>query len=121
MIRKVVTWIVLVPLAVLLVVLALANRHAVTLSLDPLSNAPTLAVQLPLFIAILLALAIGVVVGGTATWLRQGRWRRAARRAEALVRALRAEIETLRRQLEGHERAASASSREIAYRHPPAA
>jgi hypothetical protein len=39
----------------------------------------------------------GVVVGGVAAWLRQGKWRRAARVAEGEVRALRAEVGRLER------------------------
>jgi hypothetical protein len=38
----------------------------------------------------------GVVVGGTAAWLRQGKWRRAARLADAQARELRAEVDRLR-------------------------
>jgi hypothetical protein len=39
----------------------------------------------------------GVVVGGIAAWVRQGKWRRAARRADAQARELRAEVERLKR------------------------
>lgn len=111
---------VLVPLALFLMALALANRQTVTLSLDPFADEPTLTVRSPLFLIVLAALAVGVIIGGITTWLRQGRWRRAARRAEMLVHTLRAEGETLRRQLEAHERAGD-SSREIVSGRPPTA
>ena len=67
-------------------------------SLDPFDQAhPALAVALPLF-ALILALVIGgVVVGGVAAWLRQSKWRRAARRAQAEARELRAEVDRLKR------------------------
>ena len=35
---------------------------------------------------------LGVVAGGSATWFRQRRWRRAARRHEADARDLRAQL-----------------------------
>jgi hypothetical protein len=47
----------------------------------------------------LMLLIGGVVVGGIAAWLRQGKWRRAARRADAQARELRAEVDRLKRRL----------------------
>jgi len=120
MIRKVVAALVLVPLAVVAVLVAVANRHAVTVALDPSGTAPALAVTAPLFAILFGALIAGVVVGGTAAWLRQRRHRRAARRAEAEVRALRAETEALKQRLEAAERAAAALGSPIV-RRPPAA
>jgi uncharacterized integral membrane protein len=98
MIRKIVTALILVPLAVVLVAFAVANRQTVVVSLDPFDQAhPALAVTLPLF-ALILGLVIGgVLVGGVAAWLRQSKWRRAARLAEAEARELRAELDRLRR------------------------
>jgi uncharacterized integral membrane protein len=110
MIRKIIAALILVPLAVAIVALAVANRHAVTLSLDPISAAPTLAVTLPLFVVLLLTLLAGVIVGGIAAWLRQGKWRRAARRAEAEARRLRAENEALKLRIEAGERAQAPGS-----------
>ena len=45
----------------------------------------------------LILVIAGVVVGGIAAWVRQGKWRRAARLADAQARELRAEVERLRR------------------------
>ncbi len=72
--------IILVPLAILLVALAVANRHAVVLSLDPFNgDAPAAAITLPLYVVAFGAIILGVVLGGIGTWLGQGRWRREAR------------------------------------------
>ena len=38
-------------------------------------------------------LILGVLIGGIAAWLRQGKWRRAARRLDAEVRALHDEMD----------------------------
>jgi uncharacterized integral membrane protein len=117
MIRKTIAALILVPLAVVIVALAVANRHAVTLSLDPLSaDKPALAATLPLFVTLLLALLAGVLVGGIAAWLRQGKWRRAARRAEAEARRLRAENGALKQRIEAGERAAESVTHSIGRR-----
>jgi uncharacterized integral membrane protein len=119
MIRKVVAALVLLPLAAAIVLLATANRQAVTISLDPLSEKPALAVTQPLFLVILGAVVAGVVIGGAAAWLRQAKWRRAARRARAEARALRAEADMLKERLAAAEPTGPRSV--LAYRRPPAA
>jgi uncharacterized integral membrane protein len=99
--RKILTAIVVVPLGLLLVVFAIANRHRVGVSFDPFgSDAPSLTATLPLFMVILLSLMVGVLAGGTATWFGQGKWRRYARRADAEVRSLRLERDSLRAEAE---------------------
>src|SRR5689334_15978535 len=97
MFRKLVAGIILVPLAILFVAFAVANRHAVVVTLDPFDQAhPALAVTVPLF-ALLLGVVIGgVIVGGAAAWLRQSKWRRTARLAQAQARSLAAELDRLK-------------------------
>jgi uncharacterized integral membrane protein len=69
------------PLAILLVVLAVANRAPVRLSIDPFNpGSDALSIDLPLFFVAFAALAVGVILGGLAVWLNQGRYRRSARR-----------------------------------------
>ena len=71
---------ILVPLAVVLIALAVANRAAVAFTVDPFNPGnPGLTTHLPLFVLLFLAVAIGLVVGSLATWVRQGRYRRLAR------------------------------------------
>jgi uncharacterized integral membrane protein len=94
-IRKVLAALVLVPLAVLIVAFAVANRQDVTVSFDPFSsNIPAASVTQPLFVVIIVVLIAGVVIGGAASWLRHGGWRRTARRLEREVALLRSELET---------------------------
>jgi uncharacterized integral membrane protein len=84
---------VLIPLGVILVVFAVANRHMVTVSFDPFnSHDPALSLDLPLFVVIVAVAILGVVVGGSATWFGQRRWRRAARQHEADARQMRAQL-----------------------------
>ncbi|HEU5016662.1 MAG TPA: LapA family protein [Pseudolabrys sp.] len=98
MFRKIVTLIIVVPLAVIIIAFAVANRQTVTVSFDPFSaTSPAYAASLPLFVLIFVLVILGVIIGGAAAWLRQGKWRRLARRLDADVRALHGELEGMRR------------------------
>jgi len=93
MIRKIVTALISILLALVLISFAVANRQIVTVSLDPFDQAnPALAFAQPMYLLIFVLLIGGVVLGGCAAWLRQARWRTRARRAEAQVNALRAQL-----------------------------
>ena len=95
--RKFLNIVVWLPLGLIFVVFAVANRHLVTVSFDPFnSHDASLAITLPLFVVIILVAILGVAAGGAATWVRQRHWRRAARRHEAEVRRARAELSDLR-------------------------
>ena len=48
-----------------------------------------------LFALVIVLLIIGVVIGGTAAWLRHGRWRRVARRLERDLKELNARLHAL--------------------------
>jgi len=124
MIRKIASVLIAVPVAVLIVLFAVANRQWVGVSLDPFaSDLPALAVTLPFYLVILLALIAGVVVGGVATWFGQARWRRATRRQQAELGHLRIETEILKRRAEAPPPAPARSTplTPLAYRRPPAA
>jgi uncharacterized integral membrane protein len=97
-VRKILTAVVLVPVAALLLIFAVANRTPVVLSLDPFSpGTPAWSVQLPLFVIILAAVGVGVVVGGIADWFGQARYRREARFGRSEVKRLEQEAQALRR------------------------
>ena len=85
--RKFFTALLLIPLGLIFMVFAVANRHSVTVSFDPFNSAdPSIAVTLPLFVVIIVVAIAGVVAGGSATWFRQRHWRRAARRTRPSAR-----------------------------------
>lgn len=72
--------VVFVPLAVILIALAVANRELVAFTIDPFNPGnPALTLTLPLFVFLFLALVVGIMIGSLATWLRQGRYRKLAR------------------------------------------
>ena len=95
--RKFISTLFAILLALILVVFAVANRHFVTVSFDPFNSAnPSLYVRMPLFVLIILVAILGVLAGGSATWFGQRRWRRAARQHEADARTARAQLAELR-------------------------
>lgn len=95
------TLIIALPLAVILIVLSVANRGAVSVTLDPFNPGnPALTYTAPLFLWVLGALLFGIIIGGLLIWLTQGRHRKLARarKAEAEVllnRAKQAEAKNL--------------------------
>jgi len=98
MFRKIVTALILVPLVVIIVAFAVANRQTVTVSFDPFSaTQPAYAATLPLFVLIFVLLILGVIIGGIAAWLGQRRYRRTARRLDAEARHLHEEMDAMRR------------------------
>ena len=102
MIRKIVTALILVPLAIAIVVFAVANRQPVVISFDPFDQAnPAFSVTLPLFVLILVLVIMGVIIGGIAAWLGQGKWRWRARHFEKDARELRKELDEVQRRSTG--------------------
>ena len=67
--------------AVLFVTISVTNRHDVQLVLDPFnSDVPAVGpVTGPFFAFLFGALFFGIVLGGFASWLAQGKWRKTAR------------------------------------------
>ena len=86
---KVLSWVVIAPLAVFLIVFSVSNRTAITLDAWPLPY----KVELPVFAIVLVCLAAGIVWGGVAAWVAAGkarhRAREATRRAEIAERDAR--------------------------------
>ncbi len=96
MLRKIVAAVIMVPLAIIIIAFAMANRANVTVSFDPFAGVePAASVTLPLFVLVILLLIAGVVIGGAASWLRQGKWRGTARRVERELQHLRAKLAAL--------------------------
>ena len=112
MFRSVVTAIIVVPLAIVVVAFAIANRQAVIVSFDPFSStSPAYAATLPLFVLIFVLVILGVLIGGVAAWLRQAAWRRTARRLDADLRTLHQELEAMRRRAAEEEARREAAMR----------
>jgi uncharacterized integral membrane protein len=96
--RGLIKFLLVTPIAILVLVFAFANRQTVTVSFDPFGSgeASAYALGAPLFLVLLLALMLGVVAGGLATWLGQGKFRRAARQSRAEADRLQSEARSWR-------------------------
>ena len=77
MLRRAWKYVLGVPAAIILLTLAVINRHGVRLVLDPFRpDEPVLSLVLPFYAYLIGMLVIGIVIGGLATWVTQARWRR---------------------------------------------
>jgi uncharacterized integral membrane protein len=73
--------VILFLIAVVVVALAVVNRHTVSLSLNPFDpQDPRLTIaNIPLFWVMFASLSVGIIIGGLGAWSSQGRWRKEAR------------------------------------------
>ena len=93
-------WTILTLISVIVIVsLAVANREAVRLVLDPFnSENPAYFFEVPLFLLMLGGLILGVFLGGMATWFTQAKWRRTARARTKESNRWRSEADRLARE-----------------------
>ena len=92
---RLIFWALVLLLAVILALFAASNREVVSLALWPLP----FAVELPLYLAVLAALAIGLIAGAILTWLGGRHRRRKARRRGRRIAALERELAATQAQL----------------------
>jgi len=98
--RKIVNAIVIVPLALVLLAFAVANRRFVVVSFNPFDSADlSMALNLPLFIVIIASAIVGVIAGSCVIWFGQRRWRRTARRLETEAADMRLQMADMRLKL----------------------
>ena len=72
MLRRIVWLLIALPAGLLLVTLAVVNRHEVRLVLDPFQpETPVVSLVLPFYAYLFVALVLGVVLGGMAVWVRE--------------------------------------------------
>jgi uncharacterized integral membrane protein len=84
--------------AVILLGFAFANRDFVTVSFDPFASSDNAAFSFPapLFAVVIVAAMLGVVAGAAATWLSQGRHRRASRQSRREADKWRAQAQAVK-------------------------
>ena len=74
---------VVIPIAVILIALAVANRSMTAFTLDPFNPGnPAFTINAP----------IGMIIGSVATWFKQGRYRKIARQRTIEAEAARASV-----------------------------
>ncbi len=100
MLRRIVGWVVLVPLCLVLIVFALANRQLVVVNFNPFVPSEALTtpgVGVPLFLVLFAVLLFGVLLGGISTWFAQAPHRRDERAYRRETERLNREVDAMRR------------------------
>jgi uncharacterized protein YpmB len=93
--RRILRWIIWVPVAIIVISFAVANRQWTRLSLDPFSStSPFLTIEMPLWALFIFGVFIGLIVGWMMCWFAQGRHRKLARERAKDVARLQIELET---------------------------
>ena len=88
-------WMGIALLAAVLALFAGSNRESVALAWWPFS----FVLELPLYLALLGAVVLGVLIGAAAAWHAGRRWRRTARRRGRRIAALERELAATQAQL----------------------
>ena len=112
MLKRIVWLLIAFPAGLLLVTLAVVNRHEVRLVLDPFRpENPVISLALPFYAYLFFALLVGVLLGGAAMWFSQGRWRRSARHHSRSAARWHAEADRLTRERDAAAAAKSPTAR----------
>ncbi len=93
MASKLLTIFIGLPLAALLIIFCVVNRTPTTVSLDIFGTTPQLSMTLPLFVLLMVAIILGVVLGGIGTWLTQAHYRAKSARRRREIEGLKHEVE----------------------------
>ena len=95
---RVVKAVVLIPLALVILVLAVANRADVVLVLDPFGlYEPLTSLVMPLYVLLFIVAALGILAGGFGAWWSQRAARERARFFEREAMVLREELDAVRK------------------------
>jgi hypothetical protein len=82
------------PIVILVIAFAVANRQWTRLSLDPFSStSPVLSINMPLWALFIFGVFIGILVGWGFCWVAQGRHRKLARDRGREIARLQSETE----------------------------
>lgn len=93
MLRKIIFVLILIPLAIVLIALTVANRQSVSLNLDVFNPSNgALSFDAPFFVWLYAAGALGVLVGGIGSWFAQSKHRKKERAYKKEVQHLRYEM-----------------------------
>jgi uncharacterized integral membrane protein len=86
-----VSWILTIPLTLIVISFAVSNRGQILFQLWPLPE----GVNLPAFLVIFGALIFGIFIGGSAAWLSSLKFRNLARRRHRQIIKLESELASL--------------------------
>lgn len=96
--RRIINWVVGLPIAVIVIAFCVANRQWIEISFDPFSSqAPFATMYMPLWALVFIGIFLGMIAGWIACWFAQGKWRRATREARSDLQRVQDEAQRLRR------------------------
>ena len=99
MLQRILRWIIGLPIAIIVVSFAIANRQWTTISFDPFSkDAPFAAIDIPLWALFFCGVFFGLIAGWIACWFAQSKWRRSAKDTRRELVRSQAESSQLRRE-----------------------
>ncbi|GLQ04972.1 lipopolysaccharide assembly protein LapA domain-containing protein [Sneathiella chinensis] len=116
---KKLSWLFVLPLALVIILLSIGNREAVTFSLDPLP----FVMDIPLYLLMLGSGLLGLVLGAIRTKIADGRTRAENRANKREVLRLQGEVTRLNRELAerpGAEATDTPTTRQLTDQRPPA-
>ncbi len=112
---KYISWIITLPITVIVVIFAISNLNNISVAFWPFEG----TFSLPLYIAVLTTFVIGFVCGGVVLWFSAGKTRRRARKFEYEAVGLKREVSSLKQQIsqqaaqDAHKAKAGSSSGQL--------
>jgi len=96
--RRFANWVIWLPVTIVVVGFAVANRQWVAVSFDPFNESqPYASIGMPLWALLFCGLFIGAIAGWIACWFGQGKWRKSTREVRASLRRAHDELASLKR------------------------
>ncbi len=90
--QRILRWLIGLPVALFVIVFAVANRQRVTLSFNPFVAGESYpSISMPLWLLFFFGIITGVILGWIGCWFAQAKHRKRAREAAAEVVKLQAE------------------------------
>ena len=104
MLKRILNWLIGLPLALAAIAFSIANRQWILVSFDPFSrDQPYASITMPLWVLFFCGIFVGLIAGWIAAWFAQGKWRKAAK--EARIELYRTQSELTRQHQEAARRA----------------
>ena len=99
LIIRFVSWLILLPSSIVLVVFSVINRHSVMINFWPFDFVP----EIRLYVVILGVLMVGVFWGGFAVWFAGRLLRRRERESRRLIESISADLRQAKKRIQRYE------------------
>lgn len=98
--KRIISWIVMIPFAIVVIIFSASNLELVTVNLWPMPHELTV----PMFTMILTVFIVGFLMGGIVAWLSAGKSRQAARQQRFRADKAERELRSLSNKLDNRDR-----------------